>query len=118
IWIIPDRMNVEPRYEQKDFSKEDKTNKFLTIVSPDGREGSLKIWQNAFFSLSHLKNGEKITYEKKSEDNGLYVFIISGEVDVKGETFTSRDGIGIETFDSIDFEAHRDSEILLMEVPV
>lgn len=118
IWVIPNRLNVEPRYEQKDFSTLDKNNKFITVVSPDGREGSLKIWQNAFFSLSHLQNGKSITYEKKSADNGLYVFIISGEVDINGETFSTRDGVGIENFDSIEFSAHQESEILLMEVPL
>lgn len=118
IWVIPDRLNVEPRYEQKDFSDQDKKNKFLTIISPDGRDGSLKIWQNAFFSLVDLEKGNSITYNKKSEGNGLYIFVVSGEVDVNGETFSTRDGVGFKDFSSIEFDAHRNSEILLMEVPV
>ena len=118
IWIIPNKNDVTPRYGQKDFSDVDKKNKIVTVVSPDERDGSLQIWQNAFFSLTDLEAKKSVSYSKKSEGNGLYVFIISGEVDIDGETFSARDGIGIQDFATVELKAHSDSEVLLMEVPL
>lgn len=118
IWIIPNKNDVTPRYGQKDFSDVDKKNKIVTVVSPDGRDGSLQIWQNAFFSLTDLEAKKSVSYSKKSDGNGLYVFIISGEVDIDGETFSARDGIGIQDFATVELKAHSDSEVLLMEVPL
>lgn len=118
IWVLPKKMSVKPRYEQKAFSHDERKNKFLTVVSPDGREGSVTINQNAFFSLADLEQGKTLTYTKKDPNNGAYVFIISGEGKVAGQNFKARDGIGFQSFSELSFEASMPVELLIMEVPV
>lgn len=118
IWVLPKKLGVEPRYEQKFFPHEGRKNKFATVVSPDGRDNSITINQNAFFSLIDLDQGKDAIYEKKSAGNGVYIFILKGNVSVDGREFGARDGIGITEFEKTILKATSDSEILLMEVPV
>lgn len=118
IWVLPEKKGIKPRYGQKNFSDIDKLNKFITVVSPDGRDGSLFINQKAFFSLGEIESERVVTYEKKSDGNGLYVFILSGKVEIDGKEFGARDGIGIEEFTTITIHSQSHAEILLMEVPV
>lgn len=118
IWVLPEKISIKPRYGQKDFSQADKTNKLITVVSPDGRDGSLVINQNAFFSLTEIETGKGVTYEKKSEGNGVYIFVLSGIVEVNGNILNARDGLGIEEFSSLNLMARNHAEVLLMEVPV
>ncbi|MFP5386919.1 MAG: pirin family protein [Bacteriovoracia bacterium] len=118
IWVLPGKRGVRPRYEQKSFSHEGRQNKIQKVVSPDGREGSISINQNAFFSLSDLGEGQEITYRKNAEGNGLYLFIIKGRIEVSGQEFSDKDGIGFPEFDELKIRAVTESEILLMEVPV
>lgn len=118
IWVLPGKLNVEPRYEQKLFSHDGRKNKFSTVVSPDGREGSVTINQNAFFSLIDLDGGNSASYARKASGNGVYVFIIRGNVEIDGKAFKARDGVGITDFEAINLSASSDAEILLMEIPV
>ncbi len=118
IWVFPNKEGITPRYEQKDFSKIDKQNKFLPVVTPDRREGSVLINQNAFFYLGDLKEGAPITYRKTSKDQGVYLFVINGEIILNNTKFRSRDAAGIENQDEISILALADSEILLIEVPL
>ena len=118
IWVLPEKIGVKPRYEQKDFSHVERLNKIVTVVSPDGREGSVRINQNAFFSLAKIEANKKVTYKRWSPENGLYVFILKGQVELNGEVLNPRDGAGVREFDSISLKALAQSEILLMEVPL
>lgn len=117
IWVLPKLMGIKPRYEQKAFSHEDRKNKIATVVSPDGREGSITINQDAFFSLTDLDAGVSVNYEKKKDGNGVYIFIISGDVEINGKSFKSRDGIGLAQFENVELKAKNNAEVLLMEVP-
>ena len=58
-----------------------------------------------------------MTYDRKLNGNGVYVFVLTGEVEIDGQNFKSRDGIAIPKFDSIKLNALAKSEVLLMEVP-
>ena len=118
IWVMPKKMGVKPRYEQKAFSHADRKNKFYTVVSPDGRNGSVTINQNAFFALADLEQGKTAKYERQGSSNGVYAFIIKGEVEIDGKRFNNRDGVGIPDFSSLNISALTDAEVLLMEVPV
>lgn len=118
IWVMPEKLRVKPRYEQKAFAHSERQNKIATVVSPDGRGGSVVINQNAFFSLTDLDEGKSVTYERQAEGNGLYIFILNGEVEVDGAKFKDRDGVGIKSFKSTSIKALSSAEVLLMEVPV
>jgi redox-sensitive bicupin YhaK (pirin superfamily) len=118
IWVLPKKLGVRPRYEQKAFSQEMRFNRFCSIVSPDGRDGSLIINQEAFFSLIDLERGKEIIYDKKTLNGGLYLFVIKGSGLLNGEHFQTRDGLGLKSVDKLSIQVDSDSELLIMEVPV
>lgn len=114
IWVLPKKLGIKPRYEQKIFDP--KVNQLSLVVSPDGREGSVTINQDAFFSLAEINNGE-VAYARKLKGNGVYIFVLEGEVEIDGKTFSKRDGIGFEHFETINIKSKL-AEVLLMEVPM
>jgi len=119
IWVFPDKKNVVPRYGQAKFEDEEMSEKWRTVVSPDGADNTLWIHQQAWFSLGTFEADTKISYQLKKADSVVYVFLISGEVTLEGETLESRDGVGLEAIDSdIVMTANKQSKILVMEIPV
>lgn len=118
IWVMPKKLSVKPRYEQKAFSHDQRKNRFSTVVSPDGREGSVSINQDAYFSLADLDSGKNLSYTRKDEKNGAYVFVIKGEGEIEGQTFKARDGIAFKNFTELNIKAKNAVELLIMEVPV
>ena len=118
IWVLPKNLGIKPRYEQKRFPLEERRETFQLVVSPDGREGSLAINQDAFFSLKHFYPGAEFIYQKYFSENGAYLFIISGNVEIDGKPFGPRDGVGVLEFERISIKAKSEAEVLVMEVPV
>jgi redox-sensitive bicupin YhaK (pirin superfamily) len=119
IWIFPDKKNINPRYDQQNFADPDKHNKLLTIVSPLGTDdGGVQIQQDAWFSLGKLDKDFRTIYKLKNKENGVYAFVIEGDVTINGEKLNRRDGLGITETDQLDIKADSNAELLLMEVPV
>jgi quercetin 2,3-dioxygenase len=119
IWVFPNQKNVTPRYDQKSFADADKHNKLLTVVSPVGSsDGGVQIHQDAWFSLAKLDNDFVISYDLKNKSNGVYAFVIEGDVTINGEKLNRRDGLAITEADKLNITADSDAEVLLMEVPV
>lgn len=119
VWIFPDKKNITPRYDQKFFSESEKHNKLLTVVSPVGTtDGGVQIHQNAWFSLGKLDKGFTSEYDLRNKENGVYAFVIEGDVTINGEKLNRRDGLGITETDKLEIKADSDAELLLMEVPV
>lgn len=118
IWVLPKRYDVEPRYDQKAFDPSRWVNRFQPVVSPDGIGGSLVINQDAFFSRAHIEPGKTIVYEPYHTENGVYLFVLDGEVEVAGEALASRDAIGLQQAGPIKLHAQCWAEILCMEVPM
>lgn len=118
IWVIPERAGVEPSYDQKEFDKKLRENKFQLIVSPDGKEGSLKINQQAYFSLINLTSGNGVRYEKHRSQNGIYFFVMKGELELSDQLLYERDGAAVESDNEISLKAQTDVKLLVMEVPL
>lgn len=118
IWVFPKERDIKPHYDQKTFKPEDRTNKLQLVVSPDKEGGSVQINQNAWFHLGTLKKGFTGTYEMRNEKNGLYAFVIDGDVRLNNEALKRRDGMGISETDKVTISADTDAEILLMEIPM
>lgn len=122
IWIIPNKRNVEPRYDQQILDLVPMENAWSQILSPDPDDAGVWIHQNAWFHLGDFEAGTTSFYDLKEDfSNGLYVFVIDGTVDVAGQTLNKRDGMGIRTTtptDLIDFTFLDKSKVLLMEVPM
>jgi quercetin 2,3-dioxygenase len=119
IWVFPDKKNVTPRYDQKNFPDADKHNKLLTVVSPLGSsDGGVQIHQDAWFSLGKLDKDFQTTYALKNKANGVYAFVIEGDVTINGEKLNRRDGLAVTEATELNISADSNAELLLMEVPV
>jgi redox-sensitive bicupin YhaK (pirin superfamily) len=119
IWIIPNKKNVSPRYDQISLRSDDRKNKLQQIVSPDKEDAGVWIHQNAWLHLGTFDKNNSITYKFKSADSGVYAFLLKGNMMVKGHVLNDRDALGIWDTEKIDLESGEDgSEILLIEVPM
>jgi redox-sensitive bicupin YhaK (pirin superfamily) len=119
LWIFPKEENVNPRYDQKSFSNEQKKNKLLTVVSPVGTDdNTVQINQDAWFNLGDLNKGTSLSYQFKKEGNGVYAFLLEGEVVINEIVLNRRDGLGITESNILNIVANTDSQLLLMEVPL
>ncbi|WP_457611049.1 pirin family protein [Lutibacter sp.] len=120
IWILPNKQEVNPRYDQKKFNSLERKNKLQILVSSIDEEfkGALKIHQDAQISRINLDSNSNFNYTLKSETHGVYIMVISGEINIDNNTFNIRDAIGISQTKNINITAKRDSELLLIEVPM
>ncbi|MFC3810782.1 pirin family protein [Lacihabitans lacunae] len=119
IWVFPDKKNIEPRYDQKIFDLAARKNKFQTVVSPlETTDEGVKINQNAWFSLVDLANENTLTYNLKDKNNGVYVFVLEGELEIDGQKLSKRDGLGITETEAVTITSSQDAEVLLMEIPM
>jgi redox-sensitive bicupin YhaK (pirin superfamily) len=118
IWVFPNKKNVTPRYDQITMNPADRQNQFQQILSPNPEDAGVWVHQDAWFHLGKFDQDFSVDYSIKKEGNGLYVFVIKGNVKVDGQQLEERDGLGITDFDKVTFEATEDNEILLMEVPM
>ena len=118
IWVFPDRQNVQPRYDQVTLNLDDRHNKLQQILSPSPDDEGVWIYQNAWFHLGRFDKGIVDAYNFKTKGNGVYFFVLSGEITVDDQQLKTRDGFGIWNTEMITIKADSESEILLMEVPM
>jgi hypothetical protein len=119
IWVFPNRLNVEPRYDQVRLDPEKGHNRLQQVLSPNqGEEGSW-IYQDAWFHMGRWDAGREFTYQLKKKGNGIYFFVISGSFDVDGQKLEARDGLGITDGETVALQSQEDgSRILVIEVPM
>lgn len=117
IWVIPKENDIQPRYDQKYFDSKERKNKLQTVVDPDV-EDALWINQDARFMLTDLESELSISYDIKKRGNGVYVFVIDGDVEIAETGLQRRDAVGISEVDQIEISANKDSKLLLIEVPM
>lgn len=118
IWVFPKQRDITPRYDQITFKPEDRVNKLQQIVSPSKTDDGVWINQDAWFHLGNLKKGFTTDYSIKQKGNGVYAFVIEGEVTINGQKLNKRDGYGVWDTDKISIVADGDAEVLLMDVPM
>lgn len=118
IWVLPEAQNIEPCYDQKLFSADERQGRFQNIVSPDENDDGVWINQQAWFWLGDFKAGQSDAYTIKRGENGAYFFVLEGAIAVADEQLERRDGIGIEGAASVDVIATEDCQLLVMDVPV
>ncbi|HLF52130.1 pirin family protein [Flavobacterium sp.] len=118
IWLFPNKRNVEPRYQQITLNPEDRKNKLQQILSPNPEDAGVWIHQDAWFHLGNFDANMEAPYAIKKKGNGLYVFVLKGDITVNGQELNTRDGFGIWDIDSVNIKATSDAEFLLMEVPM
>lgn len=117
IWILPEAPDLAPGYDQQSFPAEDRMNKLQTVVDPEGKEG-VQINQKAWFYLGNYNRDAELNYKLRNAENGVYVFVLEGGVSINGEDLKRRDGLGAIGTSELDISISKDSELLLIEVPM
>jgi quercetin 2,3-dioxygenase len=118
VWVFPKVKNIEPRYDQRNFGVADREGKWQIVVSPKEEDNALWINQDARFSLTNIKIGEKINYTNAFSGNGVFVVAINGSVQIDDITLNKRDAVGISETDSFDIVALENSELIAIEIPM
>lgn len=118
IWIIPNKKNVTPRYDQITLNPLDRKNQLQQIISPNPNDVGIWIHQNAWFYLADFDTDFTLSYSIKSKENGLYIFILNGQIQINDLTLHSRDGLGIWDTDQIDINVTANTSFLLMDLPM
>jgi redox-sensitive bicupin YhaK (pirin superfamily) len=118
IWVFPDRKNVEPRYDQVNVDASLLKNNLYPIIGSFETPAMTWIYQNVLFSLGNIEQGEIINYNKINKNNGVYLFLIEGEIIVEAEKLKKRDGIAFTGIDTIKITASAESKVLVMDIPL
>ena len=118
IWAIPNKKDVVPRYDQISIIDLQIKNQLYQILSPIPEDDGTWIHQEAWFYLGEFDRDKKQTYEIKKTGNGVYVFVLEGEIKISGEKINQRDAIGIWNTSSIEISAETDSRLLVIDVPM
>lgn len=116
IWILPEKRNLKPGYEQKTFPAEVKRGKLRLIASRGGDDGSLAINQDVRLYASILSNGEEVKHQL-TEGRHAWVQLISGALQLNGETLNPGDGAAVSEVGLLTIKAIADnSEFLLFDL--
>lgn len=117
IWIFPNKRNVTPRYDQLTIDTTTR-NEFVQILSPNETDAGVWIHQDAWFNLGRFDAETAKTYSLHKEENGVYIFVLKGNVKIGEQNLNTRDGFGIWDTDKFEITAGTDAEFLMMEVPM
>ena len=115
IWMLPDRQNIAPRYDQRNFSPTDKQGKLRLVASQDGREGSVVVHQDINLYAALLGAGEHISFEMQP-DRYVWLQVASGVATLNGESLTAGDGVQIVTPELLELTSTANAEVLLFDL--
>jgi redox-sensitive bicupin YhaK (pirin superfamily) len=115
IWIEPKTYGVAPGYEQKHFAPEEKRGRLRLVASPDGRDGSVRIHQDAWVFASLLDDEDPITHQI-APSRRVYVHVARGELEVNGHRLGAGDGLKVVGESSLEFANASGAEFLVFEM--
>ncbi|WP_339666595.1 pirin family protein [Maribacter arcticus] len=118
IWVIPNKKDVVPRYDQISIKNIETKNSFYQILSPNEDDNGVWIHQDAWFHLGDYESDKTDTYSIKKEGNGVYIFVLEGDIVVNDQNLNKRDGYGIWETDSFTLHSNSTAKVLVMEVPM
>ncbi len=113
IWIQPNVFGIEPGYQQKHFEK--RLGKQM-IVSPDGRDGSLTIHQDAYLYRVVFDDQQTVSHTLEV-GRTAYVHVVSGAIAIDGEKLNGGDGATVTEVDAIELSGSKNSEVLVFDLP-
>lgn len=118
IWIFPNAKNVEPRYDQIQYSLEVNKNRMVQVVSPNQDDEGTWIHQNAWINLGAFNKNEAICVPVHSTNSGLFIMNIEGELEVEGNALKQRDAVGIWEVKEVKVKIKEDARLMIIEVPM
>ncbi len=117
IWIFPKAEGIEPAYGQASFG-DPVLNEIETLVAPVGDDHPLTINQDAYISRAKIEKGKSLNYEVRIPGNGVYTFVVDGDVEVEGDGLSGRDALGVWDTDTLSVRAVSEATLLFIEVPM
>lgn len=118
IWIFPNKRDVTPRYDQIKLDLDEKPNVLNQILSPDKDDAGVWIHQDAWFHIGRFDQGKTATYNLKKDGNGIYFFVLKGNLNIEDQILETRDGLGLWDTSEVKIEAATAAEFLIIEVPM
>jgi redox-sensitive bicupin YhaK (pirin superfamily) len=115
IWIEPSIAGIPPSYEQKHFDAASKRGRLRLVASPDGREGSVKIHQDALLFAALIDGAEKAVHELQP-GRRAYVHVARGKLEVNGQPLEAGDALRAVGASEIVLERGEGSEVLLFDL--
>ncbi|MDA8256193.1 MAG: pirin family protein [Betaproteobacteria bacterium] len=115
IWIVPDRLRVAPRYQQKNFTAADKRGHLRLIISPEAEDGALGVYQDARVYAGLFDGVERAEF-KVTAGRYAYVHVARGALQVNGTVMQAGDGARVRDAGTLAFEGGADSEVLLFDL--
>jgi quercetin 2,3-dioxygenase len=115
IWILPEKNGLEPSYEQKTFPESEKRGKLRVIASRDGREGSVKINQDAQLYVTLLGSGDQVTHDFEKNRYG-WLQVAKGAIELNGAKLSQGDGAAISDEQKLTIKGAEESEVLLFDL--
>ena len=118
VWVLPKKQGLKPSYELVEFSKESLKNRLLAVASGKKSKNSALLYQDSAFFLGMLEKGKKLSHKLEWKNNGVFVFLIEGAVEVLGKKLSERDSAEITGIQGFEINALEKSFVLLIEVPM
>jgi quercetin 2,3-dioxygenase len=115
IWMLPDRNNITPRYDQRNFSLAEKQGKLRLVGSKDGRSGSVVINQDIDLYVSVLSAGELVKFEV-AQNRFAWIQVARGMATLNGESLRAGDGVQINSPELLELSTESNAEILLFDL--
>lgn len=118
IWIIPNKKNVTPRYDQITINDLAKKDELYQILSPNKEDQGVWIHQDAWFYMGDLSAESQVEYKLNRSESGVFIQLIEGEIEVEGNTLKGRDALSMTDASTIKIKSKKISRVLVMEVPM
>lgn len=116
IWVIPAQAGLSPNYQQRRFADEEKRGKWRLAVSPDGRDGSLQIHQDASIYSALLDGAERIEWALEVPRKG-YLHVARGSVTLNGLVLQAGDGVKVQDEPRLLLTDGQQAELLWFDLP-
>ncbi|MBV8229106.1 MAG: pirin family protein, partial [Planctomycetaceae bacterium] len=116
IWLLPDRQGLAPSYDQRMFPEDERRGRFRVVASPDGRDGSLTIHQNAEVLLTSLAAGERVMHEL-APGRHAWLQVLRGSAQLNGVPLQTSDGAAVSDELSLTVLATEPCEVMLFDLP-
>lgn len=118
IWMFPNKKNVTPRYDQITLDSAKMKDNLYQILSPNANDDGVWAHQDAWWYIGHLNEGFETTYNIKNSSNGVYVFVLEGDVMINDQLLAKRDGYGLWDTKSFHLKTKSEAKVLVMDVPM
>jgi quercetin 2,3-dioxygenase len=116
IWLLPKQKGLPPRYDQRAFPEEERRGKLRVVASPNGRDGSLTVHQDAQVLLASLAAGERVAHEL-APGRHAWLQVLRGSVQLNGVPLATSDGAAVSNESSLTVLGTEPCEVMLFDLP-